>query len=72
MFEVSQTEGRDGSEAEGECNYKETWERLVEHYRIKCHYAFRPRDGSFYDANAMQVTPSYNPIPQSYNTPPPV
>jgi len=30
MFEVSQTEGRDGSEAEGECNYKETWSSIIE------------------------------------------
>lgn len=62
MFEVS-PEGREGSEAERDCNYKETWKHLVEHYRIKYYYVLRSRDGSFRDASATRVTPSYDSNP---------
>lgn len=63
-------EGREGWEAIGDCNYKETWKHLVKHYRTKSYYAPRPRDSSFRDASTTRVTPSYDSNPSSSsNTP---
>lgn len=45
MFEISQTEGKIESRRRVQLYYtRKLWERLIEHYQIKCYYAPLPRD----------------------------